>query len=318
MQNNPNNSGNRPPYPTPNSIPMPPYHPNPNSLPPMPHFPHQSHQPHQFPFPPPPFGFPAFPPQIPFIPAPSVQATIPSGLTSAAAPVELGQPNRTLYLQNLPERPNPHKHLPPLLKDLFSAFGPLKRPPILRKGTAMNGQAWIIFKKQSDADAALKALQGTRIWGKSLVIRYARFRSDCVILEKGADKDSLEVERKLRESDRIEKAKTPRQTRRQVLTRLMSGNPTALQSVSISGPDVLLPNRLLFIQNIPPGMSTSPVLADMFRRYPGFQDLRPVPNRPDVAFVEYETEVQAGVARVNLDRSELGMGNILRVSFARR
>lgn len=184
----------------------------------------------------------------------------------------------------------------------------------------MNGQAWIIFKKQSDADAAIKALQGTRIWGKSLVIRYARFRSDCVILETAeADKDDvLEVERKLRESDRIEKAKTPRQTRRQVLTRLMSGNPTALQSVSISGPDVLLPNRLLFIQNIPPGMSASPVLADMFRRYPGFQDLRLVPNRPDVAFVEYETEAQAGVARVNLDRSELGMGNILRVSFARR
>ena len=328
MQNNPNsntgytgynggnfingnngNNGYNGNIPTPNQM---------NSFPPMP-FP-------QFPFPPgmpfpPPFPnlpsggpFPPFPPHI-LGPQPPISPQIPSGLTSAAAPVEVGQPNRSLYLQNLPEKPNPQKHLPPLLKDLFSAFGPLKRPPILRKGVAMNGQAWIVFKEQADADRAIKSLQGTRIWGKSLVIRYARFRSDCVIREESGN---LEAERKIRETDRIERSKTARVTRRQLLTRLMSGNPSALQSVSISGPDVLLPNRTLFIQNIPPGMSSSPILSNLFRRHPGFQDLRPVPNRPDVAFVEYETEAQAGVARQSLDRTDLGSGNVLRVSFARR
>lgn len=322
MQNNPNNNGYNYPGNTgqfnPNSnanynLPPPP----PMGAFPPPHMPFP-----QFPFPPgmpfPPPNFAAggapFPPHFPAAPQ-MIQPQIPSGLTSAAAPVEVGQPNRSLYLQNLPEMPNPHKHLPPLLKDLFSAFGPLKGQPILRKGTAMNGQAWIVFKDQADADRALKSLQGTRIWGKSLVIRYARFRSDRVIREEAGN---LEVERKMRESDRMERSKTTRVTRRQLLTRLMTGNPSALQSVSISGPDVLLPNRTLFIQNIPPGLSSSPILSSLFRRHPGFQDLRPVPNRPDVAFVEYETEMQASAARQGLDRTEIGSGNILRVTFARR
>ena len=146
-----------------------------------------------------------------------------------------------------------------------------------------------------------------------MVIRYARFRSDCTI----ENESELMTEKKLREADRIEKAKNPRLTRRQILNRLMSGNPSNLQSISIAGPDVQLPNKTLFIQNIPPGYPI-PALSDLFRRYPGFQDLRTVPNRPDVAFVEYENETQAGVARQILDKTEIVPGGILRVSFARR
>lgn len=256
----------------------------------MPHIPHMPHMPHGI-------------PQLPS-----------TGLISAAAPVEVGTPNCTLYLQNLPEKPNPLKHLPPLLTDLFTPFGPLKKPPIVRKGLAFKGQAWIIFEKQEDAERALRSLQGTRVWRKSLVIRYARFKSDCVVLDRAED---LEAEKKIREADRIERSKTPRVTRRQLLNRLMSSNPSTLQSISISGPDVLLPNRILFIQGLPPAYP-SLSLSDLFRRYPGFQDLRSVPNRPDVAFVEYEGEGQAGVARQALDKTEIIPGFILRVSFARR
>lgn len=90
-----------------------------------------------------------------------------------------------------------------------------------------------------------------------------------------------------------------------------------MQSISISGPDVLLPNRILFIQNIPPSLPPSN-LSDLFRRYPGFQDLRSIPNRPDVAFVEYENEAQAGAVRQILDKTEIVPGNFIRVSFARR
>lgn len=277
--------------------------------PPFPQFPGQF-VPGMFPFPPP-------PPVHPIIPSQPVQSAQPQIITSAAATVEVGKPNCTLYIQNLPEKPNPLKHLPPLLHDLFGPFGKLKRPPVVRKGLALNGQAWIIYERQEDADRALKQLQGTRVWGKSMVIRYARFRSDCVVKEAGGS-EALEVEKKLRESDRIERSKTPRVTRRQLLNRLMSSNPSTLQSISISGPDVLLPNRILFIQNIPPALPSPSILHDLFRRYPGFQDLRPVPNRPDVAFVEYESEAQAGAARQILDKTEIIPGNFLRVTFARR
>ena len=149
-----------------------------------------------------------------------------------------------------------------------------------------------------------------------MVIKFARFKSDCIVRENGGE-GALETEKKLREADRIERAKNPRVTRRQLLTRLMSGNPSALQAISISGPDVLLPNRILFIQNLPPALPPQ-ILSDLFRRYPGFQDLRSVPNRPDVAFVEYENEAQAGAARQILDKTEIMPGHIIRVSFARR
>lgn len=293
--------------------------------------------PPQMPFPPagfiPPIGFPFGPPGSvgvglpPNFPAPPLLShhQIPSptvGLISASAPVEVGTPNPTLYLQNLPEKPNPLKHLPPLLIDLFSPFGPLKKSPIVRKGLAFKGQAWIIFENQVDAEKALKSLQGTRIWGKSLVIRFARSKSDCIILDRAASQgvnciEALEAEKKIREADRIERGKTPRITRRQLLNRLMSSNPSTLQSISISGPDVLLPNRILFIQNIPPAYPTLS-LSELFKRYPGFQDLRSVPNRPDVAFVEYESEGQAGAARQILDKTEIVPGCNIRVSFARR
>lgn len=272
-------------------------------IPPMAQFPPMAPM-NQFPFPPPfPMPMPMFSP-------------VQTGLISAAAPVEVGQPNCTLYIQNLPEKPNPLKHLPPLLTDLFSPFGTLKRAPVLRRGLPWKGQAWIIFERQEDAELALKTLQGTRIWGKSMIIRFARYKSDCVVKEAGGS-EALEAEKKIREADRIERAKNPRVTRRQLLTRLMSSNPSAMQSISISGPDVLLPNRILFIQNVPPSLSPS-ALPDLFRRFPGFQDLRSIPNRPDVAFVEYENEAQAGAARQVLDKTEILPGHFIRVSFARR
>ena len=129
----------------------------------------------------------------------------------------------------------------------------------------------------------------------------------------------MAAEKKIRATDRIERLKQPaRSTRRQLLNRLMSSsNTSTLQSIPISsGPDVLLPNRILFIQNIPPSGSFN--LSELFRKYPGFLDLRTIPNRPDVAFVEYETEAQAGTARQILDKTEIIPGNFLRVSFARR
>ena len=187
----------------------------------------------------------------------------------------------------------------------------------MRKGLPWNGQAWIIFNRQEDAENAIKSLQGTRVWGKSMVIKFARFKSDSVVREIGGE-EALEIEKKIRENDRIERAKNPRVTRRQLLTRLMTSNPSAMQSISISGPDVLLPNRILFIQNLPPSLPSNLLLPDLFRRYPGFQDLRSIPNRPDVAFVEYENEAQAGAARQILDKTEIVPGHIIRVSFARR
>ena len=133
------------------------------------------------------------PPPMP--PGPAASYQMP--LQSASAPVEVGLPNPTLYLQNLPERHNPSKNLPPLLKALFSPYGTI-RQVIVKKRLTCHGQAWIIFENLTDAQRALQELQGTRIWGKSVVIRFARFKSDTIAAEEGV----LEEEQKRRASDK--------------------------------------------------------------------------------------------------------------------
>lgn len=100
---------------------------------------------------------------------------------------------------------------------------------------------------------------------------------------------------------------------------MTAANPNAaLQNVTFAGADVLLPNKILFVQQIPAGFAI-PALKETFRRFPGLMDVRGVPNRPDLAFVEFETETQAGAARQITDRMEVLSGQPpIRVSFARK
>lgn len=83
------------------------------------------------------------------------------------------------------------------------------------------------------------------------------------------------------------------------------------------GSEMQLPNKILFLTFLPPGIQEA-TLSSLFQKYPGFVEVRSVPGRPDLAFVEYEGEAQAGAARQALDRYEIAPGAQLKVSFARR
>lgn len=243
--------------------------------------------------------------------------------------VDAGQPNSTLYLQNLNERVS-LKHLVPELKRLFSEYGPLL--DVVAKGRlALQGQAFIVFGDQDAARRALEAMQGVRIYGKTLVVRYAKYKSDAISKADG----TYEIERRRREQDRIEKARQPRLTRRQIMAQ-MATNPAmhgampmpgmgaqfgGMQGAQLTpqmvGGELQLPNKVLYLQNLPEGTRESQ-LSVLFKRYPGFVEMRLVPNRPDLAFAEYENEMQAAAARQALDNHELMPGTRLRVAFARR
>lgn len=84
-----------------------------------------------------------------------------------------------------------------------------------------------------------------------------------------------------------------------------------------SGGELQLPNKVLYLQNLPEGIKESQ-LSELFKRFPGFIEVRMVPNRPDVAFAEYENEMQAMMARQSLDGHEVTAGSPLRVAFAKR
>lgn len=83
------------------------------------------------------------------------------------------------------------------------------------------------------------------------------------------------------------------------------------------GSDMQLPNKILFVQQLPPG-TTEDALSRVYLRSPGFVEVRSVPGRPDLAFVEFDSEAQAATARNATDNLEIVPDGRIRVSFARR
>jgi RNA recognition motif-containing protein len=255
--------------------------------------------------------------------------------------VDVGQPNSTLYIQNLNERIS-LKYLIPEVEKIFGEYGEVISV-VAKRRVALRGQAFVLFQNVEQARAALEVLQGERLYGKSMVIKYAKYKSDVISKADG----TFEIERRRREQDRskilsltliliitfvVERARHPRMTRRQMLAQMaanpamqgamlpmaglpMSG-PTPLQPQMVGG-ELQLPNKVLYLQGLPDGTKESQ-LGDLFKRFPGFVEIRLVPNRPDVAFAEYEHEMQAVTARQAVDGVELQPGTKIRVAFARR
>lgn len=81
---------------------------------------------------------------------------------------------------------------------------------------------------------------------------------------------------------------------------LKSSNPAAGAVV----PDEYLPpNKILFVQNLPEDYDVDG-LTQIFGRFEGFREVRLVPSRKGIAFVEYEAEAGA----INAKESTSGMG----------
>lgn len=77
------------------------------------------------------------------------------------------------------------------------------------------------------------------------------------------------------------------------------------------------PNKILFLQGLPEGAAAGSVLVDMFSQFEGYVEVRPVPGKSDLAFVEFGDEAQAGVAKEHLSSWEIDEQPVS-VSFAKR
>ena len=53
-------------------------------------------------------------------------------------------------------------------------------------------------------------------------------------------------------------------------------------------------------------------------RFPGFKEVRLVPGRHDIAFVEFENEVQAGAARDALQGFKITPTHAMKISFDKK
>ncbi len=131
----------------------------------------------------------------------------------------------TVYLQNLNEK----VALEDLRNAIRDACGTAAVLDIkAKRALAMRGQAFVICASQQDAQTAIAALNGRRLFGKSVVVAPARFRSDHHVLTDGTH--AAEVER--RRNERA--SRPPRVTRRQKLEALATRAAMAAQGASYS------------------------------------------------------------------------------------
>ncbi|KTF73264.1 hypothetical protein cypCar_00043701 [Cyprinus carpio] len=210
--------------------------------------------------------------------------------------------NHTIYINNLNEKIKKDE-LKKSLYAIFSQFGQIL--DILVSPTLkMRGQAFVIFKEVNSASSALRSMQGFPFYDKPMRIQYAKQDSDIIAKMKGT---YVERDRKKEKK----KPKAPDAGAGKKASAAMAGVPAAMP-VSENPP-----NHILFLTNLPEETNEL-MLSMLFNQFPGFKEVRLVPGRHDIAFVEFDNEVQAGAAREALQGFKITQSNAMKISFAKK
>ncbi|KAJ3030921.1 UNVERIFIED_CONTAM: hypothetical protein HDU68_007282 [Siphonaria sp. JEL0065] len=223
----------------------------------------------------------------------------------APAPTE---PNNTLYVRNLNEKVA-MKTLITALQAIFSGFGEILQIRA-KSNIKLRGQAFVTFKDQSSATKALNEVQGFPLFSLPLDIQYGRDRNYIFSIAEG----TLDEHKKRRAEEQIQRAKEPKKVKSEIPTLGATG---WFPGGAPMPAEFLPPNSILFIENLPSETSDER-LAELFQQIPGFKEVRLVPGKSDIAFVEYETEAQATMAKQQLHQFQILPEREIRVSYARK
>uniref|UniRef100_A0A3B3X697 U1 small nuclear ribonucleoprotein A n=1 Tax=Poecilia mexicana TaxID=48701 RepID=A0A3B3X697_9TELE len=215
------------------------------------------------------------------------------------------RPNHTIYINNLNEKIKKDE-LKKSLYAIFSQFGQIL-DILVARNLKMKGQAFVIFKEINSASNALRSMQGFPFYDKPMRIQYAKMDSDIIAKMKGTY-----VER-----DRKKEKKKPKPepgVSKKAAAAMVAGVPAGMP---VSGVSENPPNHILFLTNLPEETNEL-MLSMLFNQFPGFKEVRLVPGRHDIAFVEFENEVQAGAARDALQGFKITQTNAMKISFAKK
>ncbi|KAG9344288.1 hypothetical protein JZ751_010957 [Albula glossodonta] len=203
------------------------------------------------------------------------------------------RPNHTIYINNVNDKIK-KEELKRSLYALFSQFGQIIDIVAL-KTMKMRGQAFVVFKELGSATNALRQLQGFPFYNKPMRIQYAKTDSEVISKMRGTfgDKDKKKEKKK----------KAPE----------LAANPAKKAAPTPDNP----PNYILFLNNLPEETNEM-MLSMLFNQFPGFKEVRLVPGRHDIAFVEFETEGQAGVARDALQGFRITSTCAMKITYAKK
>ncbi|KAJ5527228.1 U1 small nuclear ribonucleoprotein [Penicillium pulvis] len=239
-------------------------------------------------------------------------------------------PNSTVYVRNLEEHIK-IEQLKQSLEEIFSEFGNVLEI-VAKTNLRAKGQAFIVFDSVEAATRAIEEVNGFDLFDKPMVLDYAKTRSDATVLrENGTDELEAHKRRRMAEKERKQahealeaqkKLKRPAaaaEPARPAKTTKGTGlKPTSGTTTAVVPDEYLPPNKILFLREIPDD-SNEEALSSIFGRFEGFKEVRLVPGRKGIAFVEYETEAGAISAKEATSGMPMGeQGKAIRVTYQRQ
>jgi RNA recognition motif-containing protein len=252
-------------------------------------------------------------------------AVEPQQSLPAAAEYSTGiAPCRTLYVRNLPDR-LPKAKLIHLLHAAFSPYGAVAWISA-QKTVKLRGQAFITFEDMTSATSALRKMHGSKFLGNVVSVQYAKNVSDKAAQDAPAARKKRQLEKhgadgQLSTSSKEKDGPLRQAESAEPMDAQMSTVITATPQNGTQAAVQLPPNKILFAEHLPEDATegAAALLSDLFARFAGFVEVRPVPGKRDIAFVEFVSEENAAVALSGLQGHKLGdPPKSLVLSFAKR
>lgn len=220
-------------------------------------------------------------------------------------------PNQTIYINNLNEKIKKDA-LKSALYACFSQFGKILDVVAMRD-VRLRGQAWVVFENTGAATKALQQMQGFDFFDKKMKIQFAKTKSDAVAKADGTYQP------------RPKRAKVEKEKKKPKGPAAAPGGADAgaAKSASTGKPKSAAedlnqePHSILFVQNLPEEC-TKDMLVVLFQQYMGFQEVRLVPGKKGIAFIEFADIPSASFAREALHGFKLSPEVAISVTFAKK
>jgi RNA recognition motif-containing protein len=239
------------------------------------------------------------------------------------------------------------------LRVIFSEYGNVI-DIVAKTNLKAKGQAFVVFDKPESAVAAIEEVQGFELFDKPMQLALARTRSDATVLQNG-NEEEFDAHKRRRMAERgtrflvrqaqftanrpstadkkkaLESAEEQKRLKRPLPGAAAEAGARPAKAARGAGlkatgpgpaavvPDEYLPpNRILFVQNLPDDFDKDALTA-IFGRFEGFREVRMVPGRSGIAFVEYDAEAGAITAKENTAGMPLKNGEkIMKVTYQRQ
>uniref|UniRef100_A0A1A8QK04 Metadherin b n=3 Tax=Nothobranchius TaxID=28779 RepID=A0A1A8QK04_9TELE len=131
----------------------------------------------------------------------------------------------------------------------------------------------------------------------------------------GAAKSKKKKKKKKEEKKKEKKKKAQEQAAN------AAKKPSAVSVVPVQTPAAQVPdnppNHILFLTNLPEETNEM-MLSMLFNQFPGFKEVRLVPGKHDISFVEFESDSQAGIAKDALQGFRITATCAMKITYAKK